>query len=459
MANSVHGRRTGDPAPAVTCRFRRMRAAKAVSLRHHSFNMSSPKQVVVVGAGIAGLFTAYYLARAGHDVAVLERHGNVAEEASFGNGGLLGPGCPMPPVAPPPRNRVLAAMFRQEGSVVLGPQVDRALWRWIRAWQDECTDPRFAENALRMQRLAAYGKPLLAALRESVDPEPDYERGRGSMRLYRTEAGVEAARASAERCAEIGIACRVLDAGEARALEPALPAHAPLAGALHFPGDESGNCPLFARQLRHLAQDAGVQFHFSTAVEAIQPTGGGGIGFRAAGQTIHVDALVLAAGAGSLALLRPLGIELPVRAVRAYAATATITDFDAAPHRSIVDVDAHLSIVRIGSRIRVAGVLEAGARGAEIPPKAIAALVDAGVTWFPAAANFNKAIFWGGNLPLTPTGAPLLGAAPAPGLFLNLGHGATGWGTAAGAGKAVADIVSGEAPGTDLAGLTLQEHG
>lgn len=412
-----------------------------------------PQQVVVIGAGIVGLSTAYYLAQAGLDVAVLERRGNVAEEASFGQSGLIAPGCITPPATPDMAKAIVSALFSSEGSIILKPKMDRTLWRWLRLWMDECDVERYRANAARLRRLAHYSQRLLLDIEEMHQPE--FEQTEGAMQLFRTAQEFDGAHAMSELLAAAGIQARLVDAEAARTLEPGLSADTPLAGAMYLPEDLSGNCALFARQLKQITQALGVQFHFSSTVDALEPNANG-IGIRIGDQRFTVDAVVVAAGCGSADLLSPLGIRPHIEAVKGYAATAPLKDFDSAPQGSILDTTYQVAVSRMGTRVRVAGIFEPGVYNNEIHKKAIRTLIKVGSDWFPGAANYNTSHFWAGLRPVMPNGAPILGPTSVPNLYVNTGHGAAGWSLAAGSGKIVSDILLRNVPEIDLEGLTLQ---
>lgn len=414
------------------------------------------KQVAVVGGGIAGVCTAYFLAEAGHDVAVIERRQNVAQEASFTNDGIVSPGTIAPWATPDMPRRILSSLFSSEAPVTFKPSIDRALWRWARKWLSECDPDRYRINRMRMQRLALYSRDVLRTLREAHQLE--YERTQGMLQLFRSEKDLKLAEPAIALLAESGIPHQLLDADGARAVEPALDTHPELTGALHLPQDEAGNCPLFAKRIKHIASAMGVQFFFGSTVDAIEPESRGAV-LRIDGSRFPADAVVIAAGADSARLLAPLGIRLPIYPVKGYAATATIRNYDLAPLGSLIDEAYKVTITRIGTRIRLAGIAEFGTDEKELHERALRTLVKVGSDWFPHATSYLKASFWSGTRPTLPDGPPLLGATPARNVYVNIGHAANGWGMAAGAGKVLADILSGRAPEIDMDGLTLTRYG
>lgn len=413
-------------------------------------------QVAVVGGGVVGVCTAYFLAAAGHQTVVLERYSNVGLETSFGNAGLMAPGHAAPWAAPGMPQKLLSYLFKSESPAVLKPGLNPTLWRWMRRWLAECDIERFRVNKMRMQRLAVYSNELMRLLREHH--ALDYEQTRGLLQLFRSQGELAMAQPLIALLAESGIAHSLLDPDLARAVEPALAYHTPLNSALHIPDDEAGNCPLFTRQLRMIAQDMGVVFHFDSTVDEIV-TEGRGVGLRIGQQRFNADAVVVAAGYDSLPLLKKLSVRVPLYPVKAYSASVTIRDFDQAPLASLCDESYKVSVTRLGTRIRVAGTAELGFPAPELREAALRTLVKVGEDWFPEAANYNASTFWSGVWPMLPDGVPLVGPTPVSNVYVNIGHGASGWAMAAGAGKLIADMVSGQQTDIDTEGLTLSRYG
>lgn len=414
------------------------------------------KQIAVIGGGVVGVCTAYFLAEAGHDVAVIERHENVAQEASFANAGIVAPGYATPWAAPGMPRKILSHLLRSEGSVTLRPTFDRALWRWARKWLTECELERYRINRTRMQRIAFYSRDILHQLREYYQLE--YEQTQGVLQLFRTEKDLRMAETAIAMLAENDVPHQILDADAARAIEPALASNTPLAGGIYLPQDEAGNCPLFAKRLKHIAASIGVQFHFSSTVQAIEPESRGVV-LHIDDNRFAMDAVVVAAGIESARLLKPLGIQLPLYPVKGYSATASIKNYDRAPNASLLDEAYKVAITRMGSRIRIAGTAELGTRNAELHERAIRTLIKVGSDWFPDAANYVKANFWCNARPMLPDGPPVLGPTPVRNVYVNLGHGSSGWAMAAGSGRVLADILSGRAPDIDMDGLTMARYG
>ncbi|MGH8806374.1 MAG: D-amino acid dehydrogenase [Noviherbaspirillum sp.] len=414
------------------------------------------KQIAVIGGGIVGVCTAYFLAEAGHDVVVIERHQNVAQETSFANAGIVAPSYMAPWAAPGMPRKILAHLFKSETPVIVKPTLDRAALRWMRKWLSECDLERYRINKTRMQRVAFYSLDIMRQLRDHY--QLDYEQTQGVLQLFRTEKDMKMAEPAIALLAENQIPHQVLDADGARAVETALARDTRLAGALHLPQDEAGNCPLFAKRLKQIAASIGVQFHFASTVQAIE-TESRGVALHIGDSKFAADAVVVAAGTESARLLKPLGIHVPMHPVKGYSATALIKNFDQAPQAALVDESYKVAITRLGNRIRIAGTAEIGSRNMELHARAVRTLVKAGGDWFPNAANYSKANFWCGVRPMLPDGPPLLGATSVRNVYVNIGHGSGGWAMAAGSGRILADVVSGYTPEIDMDGLTMARYG
>ena len=409
-------------------------------------------QVAVIGGGVIGVCTAYYLAEAGHEVTLVERHGNVAEQASFGNAGIVASAYAAPWAMPGMPGKFLSYLFKKEAPVLFRPSLEPALWRWMGKWLSECDLQRYRINRNRMQRMAAYSNEVLRHLRDRR--HFDYEQTRGYLQLYRSERDVALAKPLHDLLNEYGIPHGLLDADEARCIEPALSVDSHFSAALHLSEDETGNCSLFTKQLKQTAQSLGVKFQFGSAVKSIAAHERG-VDLMLEDRTISADAVVVAAGVDSVPLLAPLGIQVPLYPVKGYSATVGIKNFDQAPVSALMDEAYKVAISRMGNRIRIAGLADFGSRSLEMRESALLTLIKIGDDWFPQAANYRSAQFWCGTRPMLPDGPPLLGATPARNVYLNIGHGPTGWSMAAGSGKLVADIISGREPDIDMEGLTL----
>lgn len=411
------------------------------------------KQIAIIGGGLSGVCTAYFLARAGFEVAVLERRGNVAEEATFGNSGLLAP-CAAQPLALPNMIRTMyASLFRREPSILLKSGIHPGRWRWMCRSRHEQRD-YFSLHLQRLTRLSAYGQMLTLHLQEQYALEQ--ENSFGMLHLFRQQADADRFADMEHILRQSDLPQRKLDNEEAiREIDPAFHAGAPVAGATYYPNDAAGNCVLFVKQLRAIAQSIGVQFHFSQSVKSIRPEFGGRVSIELyhAAPSLTVDGVVLAAGLQNISLLKPLGTALPLYPVQSFSAMATIKNPDAAPAASLFDESYKVAIARVGNRIRVSGLLGFLPDSGQPPAKAIASLLKIANDYYPNAANFNTAQFWSNTFALQPTGMPLVGGTPHANVFINAGYGAHGWSAAVGASMLLADAMANRETAIDSEGL------
>ncbi|MCL4631083.1 D-amino acid dehydrogenase [Burkholderia cenocepacia] len=423
--------------------------------------------VIVLGAGVIGVTTAWHLREAGCDVTVIEREADVAQATSLGNAGVIAPGYVTPWAAPGMPGKILKYLFKPASPLIFRPTLDAAQWRWIARWLRECEFERFRVNKQRMQRIAYYSRACLHAFRDRYPF--DYGASRGYLQLLRSAFDVEMVQPALKVLRDAGIAFRELDAAGCTAIEPGLrwARQAPV-GGIYLPDDEAGDCARFTRELRARCEANGVTFRFRTAIRALDVAGGEVRGVRidsldagAAARRdalLAADAIVVALGVDSAGLLRPLDIDVPLYPVKGYSATLAVVDDEKAPCAALMDESLKTAITRFGPTLRVAGTAELGNRHAALRQQALDTLMKVLDDWFPHAADRASARFWVGRRPMTPDGPPLLGASGIDGLWLNVGHGSTGWAMSMGSGKVVADLVTGRAPEIDLAGLTLARY-
>ncbi|UVE66731.1 D-amino acid dehydrogenase [Burkholderia pyrrocinia] len=424
--------------------------------------------VIVLGAGVIGVTTAWHLREAGCDVTVIEREADVAQATSLGNAGVIAPGYVTPWAAPGMPGKILKYLFKPASPLIFRPTLDAAQWRWIARWLRECEFERFRVNKQRMQRIAYYSRACLHAFRDRYPF--DYGASRGYLQLLRGAFDVEMVQPALKVLRDAGIAFRELDAAGCTAIEPGLRwARQEPVGGIYLPDDEAGDCARFTRELRALCEANGVTFRFRTAIRALDVAGGTVRGVLVdsldEGATarsdapLAADAIVVALGVDSAGLLRPHGIDVPLYPVKGYSATLAVVDDEKAPRAALMDESLKTAITRFGPTLRVAGTAELGNRHAALRQQALDTLMKVLDDWFPHAADLASARFWVGRRPMTPDGPPLLGASGIDGLWLNVGHGSTGWAMSMGSGKVVADLVTGREPEIDLSGLTLARYG
>jgi D-amino-acid dehydrogenase len=415
------------------------------------------QKIAVIGAGLSGICTAYFLAQAGCQVTLIEQHGNVAEQASLGNSGLIAAAGQMPAAAPGLRKKILSSLFSADSPILLSPTLSPALWGWLRKWIAQSQLERYRLNKTRMTQAALYGQQLLLQLQQQHPI--DYQASAGIVQLFRSEAQLAAATKLRAILVDLDIAHSLLDAKQIRELEPNLNPAATLAGGWHFPQDGAGNCLFFIKQMKAIVQAMGVQFQFMQTVTAVRPEEQG-VTLTIDAQPVAFDAVVVAAGAGSNKLLRPLGIRIPVTIVNSYAAVASIKNPEYAPRGAVLDADYKAAIVRIDERIRITGIVDMQpAKRARAPhPQAMKTLLKIADDWYPDAANYNQASFWSGNVAMLPDGPPLIGATPAPNVFVHIDGSSDGWAGSVGAAAALADLIGNRQPEIDVSGLQLTRY-
>lgn len=415
-------------------------------------------KIAVIGAGIIGVTTAFELGRDGHEVTVFERRSAAAEEASFANAGVLAPACGTAWAAPGMPNKVLTQLLRRHAGMRFALPLGRAelawVWRWYRASRpDICRT-----NQARLQALASYSSQRLHAITDQL--RLAYERSDGALVLLRSERDRLLAEPGLQMLRDAGVPFALVDAAGAYGLEPGLNPETRLAGAIHLPQDEVANCRQFALLLKNEAQRLGVHFRFNTPVATVEKSAGIRILLQGEATAHGFDAAVLCAGVASATLLQPLGLRIPLVAVHGYSISAAIREPLHAPRSAVMDPHHKVAITRLGQRVRVAGSAELGGTLSDMRADALQTLHKVLHEWFPgAASNAQNFQHWKGAQPMLPDGPPLVGPSGVPGLWLNLGHGASGWALACGSSRAVADMVLGHAPELDMAGFALERFG
>ncbi|MEO5733217.1 MAG: D-amino acid dehydrogenase [Rubrivivax sp.] len=422
-------------------------------------------QVAVIGAGIVGVTTAFELAELGHEVTVLERRGSVAAETSYANAGVIAPGYVTPWASPGMASKLLWQLTRRDSPVRLQwPGTVRHLG-WLWQWWRACRPEVWSRNRQAMQRLAHFSRDRLLELTRTLGLE--YDQMPGYVVLLRGPAELKGAQGGLALLAQMGVPHEVIDADRCRHLEPGLNPNTPLQAAIHLPQDGVGNCRRFAHLLKTASQQKGVHFRFDTAIDSAvpgHPAGAQGVGrpslrFAGGAAAEPYDAIVICAGVQSNALLRDVGLKLPLVPVHGYSVTAPLRHVDGlpspGPRAAVMDERFKVAISRLGQRIRIAGSAELGGRGDRIAPQAIRTLYRVLDDWFPGAAMTREAQHWKGARPMLPDGPPVLGESGAPGVWLNLGHGSSGWALACGSARVLAERISGREAPLDLSGLTV----
>ena len=411
-------------------------------------------KVAVIGAGVIGITTAYELAAQGHKVSVFERHGAAAEECSFSNTGVASVGYAEPWAKPGMVKHVLSHLWHRDTPLRIS-KPSMADWRWLWQWKKACDSNTFARNRENMLRLAEYSNHRMRTLTDTLNL--GHEHTNGLMVLLRSERESNLMQDSLQVMRDAGLSFKTLNANEARAIEPALNPETALLQAIQFPEDEVGNCRQFTLLLKNEAESLGVTFHFNTTIEPLSKAQPKTIRTAANTDGEKFDAIVVCAGLASAELVRPLGLRIPLAAVHGYAISAAIREPLDAPRSGVIDERYKVAITRLGQRVRVSGGSEIGGNAKRHDAASIKTLYRVLNDWFPGAARTQDSVqVWKGSRPMLPDGPPIMGASGVSGVWLNLGHGASGWTLACGSARVLADCINGKTPDIDMQGLGLE---
>mgnify|MGYP002620293912 FL=1 len=416
-------------------------------------------RVLVLGSGVIGVTSAWYLARAGFEVTVVDREPGPALGASYANAGQISPGYASPWAAPGVPLKALKWLFQEHAPLAIRLTADPFQYQWLWQMLRNCTAARYAVNKERMVRLAEYSRDCLDELARETGLAWE-GRKLGTTQLFRTQAQMDAAARDIAVLEQAGVPYEVLDRAGIARVEPALAATSHLlVGGLRLPGDQTGDCRLFCERLAALAAQKGVEFRYGANIEAIEGDGERVTGVRIDGRLETADRYVVALGSWSPRLLRPLGIRLPVYPLKGYSLTLPITDPAMAPTSTILDETYKVAITRFDERIRVGGMAEVAGFDLRLDPRRRATLEKVVNDLYPRGGDLGRAEFWTGLRPATPDGTPVVGATPLRNLFLNTGHGTLGWTMACGSGRFLADVIARQPTGIRSEGLDISRYG
>lgn len=412
-------------------------------------------KVCVLGAGVVGVASAYYLNRAGHEVTVIDRQGSAGLETSFANGGQVSACHAAPWAGPAVPWLMLKWLGRNDAPLLYRLRADRDQWRWSWQFLMNCRAAKAKSNTVTTMKLALYSRELMPGIR--ADTGIDYDlQTRGILDIYRNRKELDAAIAQAAIYRDLGCDNKILGAKACIALEPALEEKGDeLVGGIHTPNDESGDAHTFTRKLALVAAHRGTEFRFGETITALEAEGDHITGVITDKGRLEADAYVVSMGSYGPLLLKKLGIRLPVYPTKGYSVTIPTGGHNGAPTISITDEDHKLVYSRLGDRLRVAGTAEITGYDTTLNEARARSILEKAKSQFSGAGDFDKATFWTGLRPLTPDGMPVIDRAKYANLFLNTGHGTLGWTLCAGSGKALADMVSGTEPDIELSGFTL----
>ena len=415
-------------------------------------------KIIVLGSGVVGVTSAWYLARAGHEVTVVDRQPAAGLETSFANAGQVSPGMSAPWAGPDTPKKAMLWLMMRHRPLVFWPIPDPALIRWVAGFLGNCNATAYARNKGRMVRLAEYSRDRLRDLRHLTGIEYD-DRQRGTLQLFRNQAQADHVGDDTAVLDRLGVPYDILDQAACVAREPALAAvPEKFVGGLLLPGDETGDAHLFTQRLAALAEKAGVVFRYGTTIRRLLTEGGRVTGIDTEAGVLTADSYVVALGSYSPALLKQAGIALPVYPVKGYSLTIPVADEAAAPQSTVMDETFKVAITRLGDRIRVGGTAELAGFSTRLREPRRRTLEHSFTDLFPRGGDVSQGKFWTGLRPMTPDGPPVVGATQFPNLWLNTGHGTLGWTMSCGSGALLADLVSGRRPNIEHEDLSLARY-
>jgi len=420
-------------------------------------------EVMVLGCGVIGLTSAWYLAKAGHDVTVVDRQPRSAEETSFANAGQISYGYSSPWAAPGIPVKAIKWLAQKHAPLKIKPGLSPELYLWAAKMLANCNQQNYEINKARMLRIANYSRDCLIELRQQQDIH--YEgRQKGTLQVFRNEAQIAAVAKDIKILADSGTVYEELDVAGCIAAEPGLAGvKDKIVGGLRLPDDETGDCYEFCQQLTTLAQAAGVKFKFGVTVSKLNQDEGKIRSVSTSVGELTADAYVVAMGSYSSALLSPIlspfNLAAPIYPVKGYSLTIPVVDGSQAPISTVMDETYKVAMTRFEQRIRVAGTAELAGYNLDLTQSRQETIAMVIQDLFPNAGDMSKAEFWTGLRPMTPDGTPIIGKTPVANLFTNTGHGTLGWTMACGSARYLADVVSGVTPDIDSSGLDVYRYG
>ena len=413
-------------------------------------------KVLVIGAGVIGTTTAWYLSEAGHEVTVVDRQPGAGQETSFANGGQISVSHAEPWANPGAIRKVFGWLGKEDAPLLFRWRMDPELFRWGLQFLRECSASRTKQNIRAIVALASYSRRSLIELRAKTGMSYD-QLTQGILHFYTNQQEFDDALEPAEIMREFGCDRKVIDANEAVRLEPALASvKDKIAGATYTEADESGDAHVFTQNLSKLAADRGVQFRYNTTILGLDVEGGQISGVRVRGQdgqvqVLKADKYLLCMGSYSPMLVKDLGVDLLIYPAKGYSATLDIQDASKAPQTSLTDDEYKLVFSRLGNRLRIAGTAELNGYSTNLNDVRCKAITRRVMELFPGMADPEQAVYWTGLRPATPSNVPYIGVSKISNLYLNTGHGTLGWTHSCGSGRSIADIMAGKQPELDFA--------
>lgn len=418
-------------------------------------------RVLVLGSGVIGVTSAWYLAKAGHEVTVVDREAGPALGTSFANAGQISPGYASPWAAPGVPLKAIKWMFQEHAPLSIRPDGTLFQLQWMWQMLQNCSAARYAVNKERMVRLAEYSRDCIRALRAETGIA--YEgRQQGTLQVFRSDEQLHGAAKDIAVLEQAGVPYQLLSREELAASEPALAAvRHKLAGGLRLPNDETGDCALFTQRLAGMAATLGVRFLYNRSIDRLMSQGDAVTGAVVDGEPMAADLVVVALGSWSTQLVKPFlrGMSnLPVYPLKGFSITVPLTDASRGPVSTVLDETYKVALTRFDDRIRVGGMAQIVGYDRSLDPAKRRTLEHVVTDLFPGAGDVSQATFWTGLRPMTPDGTPIVGPTQVRGLWLNTGHGTLGWTMACGSGKLLSDLVSGKSPAIRADDLSVSRY-
>ena len=417
-------------------------------------------KVLILGSGVIGVTSAWYLAKSGHDVTVVDRQSIVANETSFANAGQISPGYSAPWAAPGIPVKAMKWLMQELAPLKISiKDLDTETLVWMTKMIANCNTKDYHINKARMMRVAEYSRDCLKELRKEINIEYNH-RTQGTLQVFRTEAQVKSSKKDIEVLKECGVEHKILTAEDCLGYEPALH-HTinKIVGGIHLPNDETGDCHMFVTELAKACEGLGVKFVMDTNIEKINKQGNKIVSVSTDKGEMTADTYLMALGSFSTHMLANIGIRVPVYPIKGYSLTIPIQDYASAPESTIMDETYKVAITRLGDRIRVGGTAEISSYNLELLEKRRKNIEFSIADLFPYATDLTKAEFWTGLRAMTPDGTPILGKTNIDNLFLNTGHGTLGWTMSLGSAKFVSDVINDKATDIDDSGLSVARYG
>jgi D-amino-acid dehydrogenase len=413
-------------------------------------------KIIILGSGVIGVTTAWYLAKAGHEVTVLDRQSGAALETSFANAGEVSPGYSSPWAAPGIPQKALKWLFMEHAPLIVRPTLDPATIGWMLSMLRNCTKPRYARNKGRMVRVAEYARDCLIALRTETGIQYD-QRMQGTLEVFRKQQQIDNIGKDVEVLKAGGVPFEILDAAACARAEPGIDA-SKIVGGLRLPNDETGDCYKFTTSLAALTEKAGVRFIYNVDIRGLRHDGSRIMAVETDQGDYTADIFVGALGSYTPRLVKPLGLNLPVYPVKGYSITVPIINEARAPVSTVMDESYKVAITRLGDRIRVGGMAEIARFNRDLPPARQATLVHSVEDLFGGAGDQSQANFWCGLRPMTPDGTPVIGRTRYDNFWLNTGHGTLGWTMSCGSARVLSDMISGLTPEIETGDLSIERY-